>query len=399
VACPPAPGSIDAYTAVVAFGCFRRVTTSTHRATPRYPNISVAVGGHLPSTIVEWPTTHPLAQINATVKRGVWHGVTEPDRVQQSRPAGRPGDTPRDEPGLNLFHNEVERSMHSRKQLADDFRRLGVSAGDTVMLHASARAVGPVAGGPDQIHLALKDALTAEGTLMMYAGCPRYFDEVGRGNLTKEQEREVFEKLPAFDPLTARSARDHGVLVEFFRTYPGSRVNPHVARFVVWGKKADDLISHQPWDYAFGFHSPLDRFLGADGRILLLGSDHDAVTFLHYVEHVAEFSGKRVVCFHVPVEEDGRRVWRAMEEFDTADGSHANWPEDFFAKIIDSFLSDTANQGGQVGDAMSYILSLWPVRICFTPYGRGSNRRPNRRRLQTVAPKAVTPGLPPLVTT
>ena len=29
------------------------------------------------------------------------------------------------------------------------------------MLHASIRAVGPIAGGPDQIHLALKDAMDA----------------------------------------------------------------------------------------------------------------------------------------------------------------------------------------------------------------------------------------------
>jgi aminoglycoside 3-N-acetyltransferase len=246
--------------------------------------------------------------------------------------------------------------MHSREQLANDFRRLGVGAGDTVMLHASVRAVGPVAGGPDQIHLALKDALTDEGTLIMYAGCPRYFDEVERGNLTKEQEAEILEKLPAFDPLTARSARDHGILVEFLRTYPGSRVNPHVARFVVWGKQADYLISHQPWNYAFGLHSPLDRFLGLDGKILLLGSDHDAVTFLHYVEHVTEIPGKRVSRFRVPVMEDGRRVWRDMEEFDTSDGVHANWPEDFFAAIVDAYLAETGNRGGCVGEAMSHIL-------------------------------------------
>ena len=56
--------------------------------------------------------------------------------------------------------------MHCRERLANDFRRLRAGAGDTVMLHASVRAVGPVAGGPDQIHPALKDALTAEGTLM-----------------------------------------------------------------------------------------------------------------------------------------------------------------------------------------------------------------------------------------
>jgi len=100
--------------------------------------------------------------------------------------------------------------MHSREQLANDFRSLGVEAGDIMMLHASVRAVGEIAGGPDQIHLALKDALTAEGALMMYASCPSYYDEVGRGNLTKEQEREVLEKLPAFDPLTASAARDNG---------------------------------------------------------------------------------------------------------------------------------------------------------------------------------------------
>ncbi|MEP6915965.1 MAG: AAC(3) family N-acetyltransferase [Acidobacteriota bacterium] len=178
--------------------------------------------------------------------------------------------------------------MYSRAELADGFRALGIAPGDTVMVHASVRSVGEVAGGPDQIHLALKDALTDQGTLMMYASCPSYYDEVDRGNLTADQEREVREKLPAFDPLTARSARDNGALVELLRTYPGSIVNPHVARFVVWGRHAGLLLSHQPWSYALGSGSALDRFMQLDGRILLLGSDHDATTFLHYAEHIVE---------------------------------------------------------------------------------------------------------------
>ncbi|MGA8433046.1 MAG: AAC(3) family N-acetyltransferase [Candidatus Sulfotelmatobacter sp.] len=202
--------------------------------------------------------------------------------------------------------------MYSAGELADDFRNLGIRTGDTVMLHASVRAVGEVAGGPDAIHLALKSALTPDGTLMMYASCPRYYDEVGRGSLTTAQEREIREKLPAFDPLTARSARDNGALVEFLRTYPDSRVNPHVARFVFWGKQAEHLMSIQPWNYAFGSDSPLERFLLLDGKIVLLGSDHDAVTFLHYVEHIAEIPGKRIARYEVPVIENGRRTWRAM---------------------------------------------------------------------------------------
>jgi aminoglycoside 3-N-acetyltransferase len=77
--------------------------------------------------------------------------------------------------------------MYSIEELANDFRKLGIRAGDTVMLHASVRSVGEVAGGPDAIYLALKSALTPEGTLMMYASCPRYYDEVGRGNLAMER--------------------------------------------------------------------------------------------------------------------------------------------------------------------------------------------------------------------
>jgi aminoglycoside 3-N-acetyltransferase len=247
--------------------------------------------------------------------------------------------------------------MHSRDELAADFRRLGVTPGDVVMVHASVRAVGEVAGGPDEIHLALKDALTPDGTLVMYASCPRYVDEVGRGNLTAHEETEILEKLPPFDAETARSARDNGALVELLRTYPGSRVNHHPARFVVWGRRAEYLLSHQPWSYAFGRGSVLDRFVALDGKILLLGCDHDTVTFLHYAEHIVDVPDKRIARFKVPVSESGVRVWRDMEEFDTSgEGVHAHWPRDFFARIVDRHLAASENRGGRVGDAQSYLL-------------------------------------------
>jgi aminoglycoside 3-N-acetyltransferase len=247
--------------------------------------------------------------------------------------------------------------MYSRDELADGFRRLGIGRGDVVMVHASVRAVGEIAGGPDQIHLALKDALTGDGTLMMYASCPAYYDEVGRGNLTAEQEREVLAKLPPFDALADRSQRDNGALVELFRTYPESHVNDHVARFVVWGAQARHLISKQPWSYAFGRESALERFAELKGRILLLGCDHDTVTFLHYAEHVVDIPGKRVSRYKVPVREDGVRIWRDMEEFDTADaGAHPNWPPRFFARIVDTYVHDTGNPGGYVGNAPCFLL-------------------------------------------
>jgi aminoglycoside 3-N-acetyltransferase len=248
--------------------------------------------------------------------------------------------------------------MHSRDSLTRDLRALGLAPGDAVMVHASVRAVGVVAGGPDQIHLAIKDAVGPDGTLLMYASCPDGYDEVGRGMLSPDVEAELLEKLPPFDAATARSARDNGALVEFLRTYPGSRVNQHVARFVAWGKQAEHLFAEQPWNYAFGAGSALERFVALDGKILLLGSDHDAVTFLHYAEHVGDFPGKRVARYLVPVLERGGRVWRAIEEVDTSDGgAHANWPPRFFARIVDLHLRRTGNRGGLVGDARSHLLS------------------------------------------
>ena len=116
------------------------------------------------------------------------------------------------------------------------------------------------------------------------------------------------------------------------------------------------LLSRQPWDYAFGVVSPLDRFVALDGRILLLGCDHDTVTFLHYAEHIVDVPDKIIARFKVPVNENGVRGWRDMEEFDTSERAHAAWPDRFFSRIVDSVLASTGNTGHEVGDARSFLL-------------------------------------------
>jgi aminoglycoside 3-N-acetyltransferase len=246
--------------------------------------------------------------------------------------------------------------VHSRQELAESFAALGVAPGDTVMVHASVSSVGPIAGGPDQIHLAIKDALTDRGTLMMYASCPDFYDDVGRGVYPGSVEREILEKMPVFDPATARAARDNGTLVEFLRSYPGSRVNNHVARFVVWGEHAAHLISEQPWDFPFGKGSALDRFVELDGKILLIGCDHDNVTFLHYAEHILDVPDLRIATMEVPWLENGERVWKEVKEVDTSSrGAHPNWPDRFFAQIVNAYLAKTHNRGGRVGHAHCFL--------------------------------------------
>lgn len=224
------------------------------------------------------------------------------------------------------------------------------------MVHASVRSVGEIAGGPDQIHLAIKDALTDAGTMMMYASCPQYYDEVGRGVHPGSIEFELLEKMPPFDAKTAPSARDNGALVEFFRKWPDSLVNDHVARFVVWGSQAPHLIEEQPWDFAFGRGSALERFVNLDGKILLIGCDHDTVTFLHYAEHTLDVPGLNIAQFEVPILENGQRVWKEMKEVDTSgNGAHPNWPDRFFAQIVNAYLAQTHNRGGRIGHSHAFL--------------------------------------------
>ena len=59
----------------------------------------------------------------------------------------------------------------------------------------------------------------------------------------------------------------------------------------------------------------------------------------------------------MPVDENGTRVWRAMEEFDSSGaGAHPNWPDRFFARLVDTNLRRIDNPGGHVGEARAFLV-------------------------------------------
>lgn len=250
----------------------------------------------------------------------------------------------------------------TRASLTEDLRRLGLAAGQTVMLHASVRAVGPLIGGPDEIHLAAADAIAPGGSLMMYVGCPDGFDDVGRGVLSAEEESAILAHQPAFDFQHTRAARDFGVLAEFFRSFPGTVCSRAVcARMAARGDGASWLLADPPRNYGFGHGSPLEKLCVSGGKVLLLGSRHDEVTLLHYAEHIAPFEGKRIARYKVPILQDGARLWVDCEEFNTSsEGVHENWAKNAFELIVDDFIAKRAGTAvcsvGLVGRADSVLL-------------------------------------------
>ncbi|WP_035914890.1 aminoglycoside 3-N-acetyltransferase [Legionella lansingensis] len=248
--------------------------------------------------------------------------------------------------------------MISTNTLISQLKHLDLQSREVIMVHASMRAIGKVLGGPDQVHQAIMDAISPGGTLMMYVGCEPEYEAVGRGKFTTDEENTIYQYCPAFNSATARASRDYGILAEFFRSWPGviCSSNPG-ARIAALGDKASWLVANHPLNYGYGSGSPLAKLYENQGKILILESDLDQVTILHYAEHIAPIKEKRIKRFKVPLIKDGQRVWFDIEEYDTSVGIR-QWPERFFATIVEKFIEEYRLQAKRIGQAKSYLLDV-----------------------------------------
>ena len=244
----------------------------------------------------------------------------------------------------------------TKTQLLGQCKEIGLSAGDTIMVHASLRAVGEILGGPDVLISALPETLGDAGTTMVYVGCQLPFDDVGRGIFSPEEEAFILENCPPFEPDKARASRDFGAFAEFFRGTAGvicSR-NPG-CRMSAIGSKAEWMLNDHPFNYGLGTGSPLERLCEVGGKVVLIGSDLDAVTLLHYAEAIAPIAEKKLVRIKIPLLQSGEKQWIDVEEFNSSTGIR-DWPDRFFAEIIETYLRKFSVIAGKIGQATTYVV-------------------------------------------
>ena len=99
---------------------------------------------------------------------------------------------------------------HSKKQLRDDLRSLGVSPGDTLLMHSSYKSLGGTEEGAAGFYEVLLDLLGERGTLI----------------IPTLSYRDVTREAPDFDVRATPSCV--GYLTEFFRTgIPDARRSLH----------------------------------------------------------------------------------------------------------------------------------------------------------------------------
>ncbi len=176
---------------------------------------------------------------------------------------------------------------HTVGSLSADLRDLGLTAGEVVLLHASTRSVGFVAGGPQAIVQAFLDVLGPAGTLIVPTHTPENTDPANWQHppVPESWWSVIREQSPGFDPARTPASRWMGFLAETVRTWPGAvRSNHPQVSFAAVGAHAGDVVAGHRLDDALGDNSPLGTAYRLDGKIVLLGVGHDSNTSLHLAE-------------------------------------------------------------------------------------------------------------------
>lgn len=227
----------------------------------------------------------------------------------------------------------------TRSSLTADLRQLGVAPGSVIMVHAGLRSVGPVTGGVNVVVQALQDAIESTGTIVAYVDFEPFYED---------GEREI----PVFDKRIAHAARDHGVLHEALRTWPGALRSDHPdAGVVALRPLAEWITAEHPFRYGYGEGSPFERVLQAKGQVLMLGAPLDTITLLHYAEHRARIPDKRVVGYRRLMPGPQGPDWVVFEEFDTATPVNDLLPENCFERIARDYLASGRGAAGAFGRA------------------------------------------------
>lgn len=233
----------------------------------------------------------------------------------------------------------------TRCQLSEDLVRLGVRPGDLLMVHASVRSIGRIVGGANVLVQSLFDAVRTEGTLTAYVDFEPFFEE-----------DDDPSTIPVFDKRVAPAARDHRVLHEVLRNWPGAMRSDHPdAGVVAMGPLAEWITVRHPFQYGYGEDTPFARIVKAQGRVLLIGAPLDTITLLHYAEHKARIPGKRIHHYRRLIAGENGSVWIDFEEFDTREPVSAHLPGDCFERIATDFLAAGFGRQGRIGHAASFL--------------------------------------------
>jgi len=230
--------------------------------------------------------------------------------------------------------------MANVKDLLADLRALGIREGDSLLVHSSIKAVGPVENGADTILDALESAVGRQGLLML----PTHsWDYVNTQN-------------PHFYVKTSPSCV--GMLPEVFRHRRDVFRSWHPTHSVAaWGEDAEAAVEgHEKFDTPAAWDSPYGRLAQRKGYVLILGARLSNNTLLHGVEEWNRIPGRltesmEMLYTHLP---DGHTI-------PVPSHRHMGHVSERYGKIRQALLDTDIGWQGKVGQADCWLLKADPM--------------------------------------
>jgi aminoglycoside 3-N-acetyltransferase len=195
--------------------------------------------------------------------------------------------------------------------LISEFKKCGLSEGQTIIMHASLKSLGYVVGGSETILRVIFEIIGKEGTLIMPSQTWKNLDpETGvHWEIDQSKWDVIRDHWPAYDKNITPSI-GMGSIAEMLRNWPNANRSDHPSRsLVAVGKYSNYIVSNHDLSNICGIGSPLDKIYNLDGYVLLLGVNHDKNTSLHLSEARANFSSKNFIVEHSAVLVNGKREW------------------------------------------------------------------------------------------
>lgn len=150
-------------------------------------------------------------------------------------------------------------------ELVSNFKKIGLSSGDVLLVHSSFKSFGGVEGGPQTVINALRSILTEDGTLIVPTFNYDFCD--GKPYDVKKTPSKM------------------GIISELVRTDPNSkRTLEPVFSFAILGKHRD-YLANLKYEHSVGPDSVFAKLRELDAKIMIIGlSYNESLTFFIHIE-------------------------------------------------------------------------------------------------------------------
>jgi len=181
--------------------------------------------------------------------------------------------------------------------------RLGLAAGDVVLVHSSLRSFGYVRGGADAVIDALLHCVGATGTVIVPTLSFRSYDPA----------------QPRFDARATPS--ETGRITEVFRQRPAAVRSIHPVSSAAAIGQAAGYLTGAHWDTPCGPTSPYGRLAELDGSCLFLGAGFNSNSVFHVAEEAVApgYLGYHVLRDVHIVDQWGEQDVRTFRRYDCSD--------------------------------------------------------------------------------